>query len=1369
MSIKTIARGLVVACCAALGLHAWAAVGDPLTYSSVSLFGGGTGDGGNYTGLMLKIPSQDGLPNGSVVTLQKIVVGLRNGNHSKNADYLVVLDGANKYANATACVQGEADSNFGNARPLTFDGYSCDLTVGNAYECQFRDTADGTNKAQQLLMFSHASSDDVLRTTATTTFSMLYTVTAQVKSLPGAGDYVASVSEDCNFSDIAWDRDLNWDDATSESTLTLNITSGKTVTLDKDINVASISISGGTLAIAADATRTIAGAGTISSKVTTAAGSTLTTNGNIAMGDGQTQISGALNVDGGTLTLTTKQNGGLNNNVVTIASGATFKSNNNDMPYWDGSGRSTTIKVYGTLDFSNTRWTMAAGEKVIAYAGATLKGAGDGEGAIDPNGNTGVVLELSGTEGEVTCSAPIRGRSAAQILVPEGMTLNYSGVLGDSVGNNGNVLTKDGAGTMKITSNFNTSGGLKIAAGKVVVTDAVLRGGVQVLEGASVEIVNTAEAALTVPTIKDGTVGSVTLVSGAFDYGAQRKAIVLGETATIKVTTTTQETAAGTLTIPGAKEGKISVFDANGNELTVASVSEDGVITLQTNAPITANCNLSEKIAAGTLIVQGPTEGDPITVNINCPMPNTSLTVTGEVIFNFVEGSETSAGTITLESGAVVTVSGTINNAITVPNGATLKTTGDVASAGMITCAGTLDVLDGTLTLSAGSVGGTIYIRKGAKIATTATNALNNTIVLHNYGTLDISGANHQDINSAPACVYNLYAGSSIVGGESGKLVMTGGFSNTINIKSFDDAESNTVAFNVIYQTSGYGAAYSTTFQKDNADLDVTFKSFTNNGSVFVKGPNGLDIHVVKGNYNGGSSARTIKGKIVIDAGASLTAGCSDPFEYKSPVANFDIYGTLAVGANRATISAEGGHNVIKIHNGGRITGAGAEHQSNMKMLDVCSDQTISVDGNVMIEGPIWTRGVKVTFSLNEGATAANVTLNSGIVNNGSCEIGSGVTLTAPSTMTVPVGAVAKIVNGETVTYYSSANAAVAASSAEHPAIAIADFTNSTDGLVHANQVLVIPTGITVTATRDMIWWSENGKVVVEGTLNASCNTTLTNGSLELHEGAVVGGTGSLKVDSNKTIVVTGDASVANISILGSKTLTLDITAGKTLTVGNFTHTGSNKVEVPTGTLVVTANDAATGIVYEIAGDAALTHDLTALGQLIKVKAAEGATITITSSANPETTELQASEPVDGVVTYTVVEKPVGPTSWDTITAEDLPATFAGADLDAVKTWTASYAGDFSQEALEGLNVDAFLLDCAPDAVDTAKAAFKIISVENVGGEWIVKVAGNVGKGGKYGNGYVVIESVKEKLFPEAGDDADFFCAKLQISAPTAE
>jgi len=110
-----------------------------------------------------------------------------------------------------------------------------------------------------------------------------------------------------------------------------------------------------------------------------------------------------------------------------------------------------------------------------------------------------------------------------------------------------------------------------------------------------------------------------------------------------------------------------------------------------------------------------------------------------------------------------------------------------------------------------------------------------------------------------------------------------------------------------------------------------------------------------------------------------------------------------------------------------------------------------------------------------------------------------------------------------------------------------------------------------------------------------------------------------------------------------------------------------------------------------------------------------------------------------------------------TIETKVYPPSIPEEKKAAYDTWKADVAGaEVDPTAPE--TKEAFLLNCSLANLETAKAAFKIISITKDGEHWVVKVAGDVGDGEAYGNGVVTIE---EAEITGASEDAEFFKAVL--------
>ena len=156
----------------------------------------------------------------------------------------------------------------------------------------------------------------------------------------------------------------------------------------------------------------------------------------------------------------------------------------------------------------------------------------------------------------------------------------------------------------------------------------------------------------------------------------------------------------------------------------------------------------------------------------------------------------------------------------------------------------------------------------------------------------------------------------------------------------------------------------------------------------------------------------------------------------------------------------------------------------------------------------------------------------------------------------------------------------------------------------------------------------------------------------------------------------------------------------------------------------------------------------------------------------------------DEAVAVVVTTEAIPSIDWNNPKAESGTATemfgitgaLATADGQKLAAW-AQNVGKVSFDKASEIKTDAFLLNCAntDDAINTAKANFKIVSIEqNDQGAWVAKVTGDVGDGGEFGNGYVeikgsaTVDAAKYEL--ETTDPtARFFKAFLVLEAPAAK
>ena len=133
-----------------------------------------------------------------------------------------------------------------------------------------------------------------------------------------------------------------------------------------------------------------------------------------------------------------------------IAQGKTLTAASDDaVSYNTGS---STVNVYGTLNFDTFRWTIGPNTVVNLYEGAIVKGTGDSNNsnaAMDFNVANGSTIHALGN---ATVSCTIRNNAAngtAMINVDAGKTLTFSGNLVGSYG-----FRKQGAGILKLTGSI---------------------------------------------------------------------------------------------------------------------------------------------------------------------------------------------------------------------------------------------------------------------------------------------------------------------------------------------------------------------------------------------------------------------------------------------------------------------------------------------------------------------------------------------------------------------------------------------------------------------------------------------------------------------------------------------------------------------------------------------------------------------------------------------------------------------------------------------------------------------------------------------------------------------------------------------------
>lgn len=256
-------------------------------------------------------------------------------------------------------------------------------------------------------------------------------------------------------------------------------------------------------------------------------------------------VKGTLNIDGDATVKFTDQGmrGTLN-----IAEGKTFTAaSSNAVSYDTGS---STVNVYGTLDFDTKRWTLGPNTTINLYKDAIVCGTGDSgnsNAAMDFNVANGSTIHAIGN---ATVSCTIRNNYAngtAKINVDEGKTLTFSGNLVGSYG-----LKKQGAGVLKMTGT--------IAKLPSIEAGTVLLGGNKTWD---------------MGTLRDLT--GYTLEAGS----------------SIAITQTKAEYGSGVTTVTGVDSSIASITVNKADGTTVAITPSDGTATLSETAVVSGSavCN----------------------------------------------------------------------------------------------------------------------------------------------------------------------------------------------------------------------------------------------------------------------------------------------------------------------------------------------------------------------------------------------------------------------------------------------------------------------------------------------------------------------------------------------------------------------------------------------------------------------------------------------------------------------------------------------------------------------------------------------------------------------------------------------------------
>jgi outer membrane autotransporter protein len=523
--------------------------------------------------------------DGTTLTHDGVITG--TGALTKNGAGTLVLSGANDYSGGTSIEEGvlsiEADGNLGGAlADLTIDGGTLQTTADlTTIRATTLGAGGGTFLTDSGTTLTH---DGVITGTGALTKSGAGTL-----ALSGLNDYSGGTTVDGGTLRIAADYslgdaagDLTLDGGTLQTTASLN--PGRAITLGAGGGTfltenATTLLQNGT--ISGTGMFTKAGAGTLvftganaHSGGTHIEGGTLVVATDAALGD----AAGDLGLDGGSLrtsaTMTTSR-------ATTLGvGGGTFLVDGGTTLTHDGAitgtgaltkGTAGTLVLSGANDYSGG----------TALEGGTLRIAADenlgaAAGGLTLDGGT-----LHTTANLTTSRATTLGAGDGTFLTDDGTTLSHNGAITGT-----GTLTKDGAGTLRLTRSNTYSGGTTVRNGTLAVDGrGISHGGADILVGeqagdnGALTIINGGAVTSDFGALgaDAGSVGAVT-VAGARSVWATARFILVGDQGT------------GTLTI--AEGGTVDIADLG---------SSNSVILLGNAVGASGTLNIGNGGAAGVL------------------------------------------------------------------------------------------------------------------------------------------------------------------------------------------------------------------------------------------------------------------------------------------------------------------------------------------------------------------------------------------------------------------------------------------------------------------------------------------------------------------------------------------------------------------------------------------------------------------------------------------------------------------------------------------------------------------------------------------------------------------------------------------------
>lgn len=511
--ITRFVRGLVVACCAVLGLNAGAAeIGDTVTWSNIASSAEFSDNVYRACQYAVMLPEQEGLPVGSTVKIKKVTFAGWDTTYeawdtsSYKSDFFTIQLNGVKSGN----LNGSADKDNVVYPDTVADGIpaltyafssDCVMTVGQDYVAR-TDTSlaargegmtlmhdNGNCNAQRGVGVSsvrHVAASGAVGVAVGDGLYPACIIEAEVVSIPvafeGGDACTISAANAATTSDLASitmnaDGVITIDEAPARNFTIISEGSVKLV-IDESYTLTPADLAKFTfLTTASELTLENA---TVADNLVVPSGMTLVSKGTTTIAKATFAPNTALTVETGVLTIeTTKKynasdaDRGLQGDI-TIKAGAELVLKSSDALNYDASAN---VYVYGTWTNDGTaRQSINGNTKIFVYNGGSITGAGDGRGALHFYASNRLVVK-----GTCTVSAAIQMRDEAHVLTiaqTRDSTATFSGIIsgagslvkgfattdeGNSQGNAGNAYCKfSGANTFTGSFTHNASCGTVI-------------------------------------------------------------------------------------------------------------------------------------------------------------------------------------------------------------------------------------------------------------------------------------------------------------------------------------------------------------------------------------------------------------------------------------------------------------------------------------------------------------------------------------------------------------------------------------------------------------------------------------------------------------------------------------------------------------------------------------------------------------------------------------------------------------------------------------------------------------------------------------------------------------------------------------------